>query len=215
MATGSSPNGPILVRVFYRTNGFHRPEEFADPTKLPHHLDIHTFPDSTLETLTQLIADAPTRILPSPAIGTRLVFRLIFANTRARADAPPKYVTKDIGSIVIGQGSGGPGTEGATPDPNPDRHKTLADARFITGDYISCAILPPSEVTGEIQPASAARTGRGSGIGEARVVTGGPPPGPRRGGGGSEGGYGRGGGGGPRYGRGRGAGLGYRGDDDR
>lgn len=139
---------------------------------------MYTWSDCTLERLSHLIADAEERVLPSPAVGARLVFRLIFADTRARADGPPKYVTKDIGSVVIGEG--GPGAQVADTEPPTDRHKTLADARFITGDYISCAILPPNEVTGDVQPASAARTGRGSGVGEARTTMGDAPPPPSR-----------------------------------
>lgn len=56
-------------------------------------------------------------------------------------------------------GLGGPGAE---TDESDERSKTLGEAKFVVGDYISVAILPPSEITGEIQQASAARTGRGN-----------------------------------------------------
>jgi histone deacetylase complex subunit SAP18 len=165
------------------------------------------------------MVEASPPILPDPAIGTRLAFRLIYADTRAttRLDLPPRFVTKDLGSIVLGEG--GPGAdEGAAAaasgdDSSSDGAKTLADARFMTGDYISCAILPPNELTGEVTPATSARMGRGAGVGEARSAMGvGPPTMPRERqrdygtpyggfrGRGFRGGYGRGGyGGGGRF----------------
>jgi histone deacetylase complex subunit SAP18 len=118
-------------------------------------------------------------ILPDPAIGTRLAFRLIYADTRARLGAPPRYVAKDLGSVVLGGGGPGAGPDqGLVEDEPDDGAKTLADARFITGDYISCAILPPNELTGDVVPASSARMGRGAGVGEARGSAGAPPPPP-------------------------------------
>lgn len=52
--------------------------------------------------------------------------------------------------------------------------RTLADARFVVGDFLSVAILPPSSVDGSVQPASAARTGRGYGVGQASSPVEGP-----------------------------------------
>ncbi|KAK4163451.1 Sin3 associated polypeptide p18, partial [Cladorrhinum sp. PSN259] len=151
---------PFLVKVFYRTQAFHRPEEFMEGERLPPCLDIHTWRDCTLKELTELIADSTPKVLPEPPIGTRLAFRLIYRESHGQQ----KFATKDIGTLVIGEGR--PGANPGAP-PNSDRLKTLAEVRFITGDYISCAILPPNEYTGEVMPASAAKEGRGSGPGEA------------------------------------------------
>ncbi|KAK2070615.1 hypothetical protein P8C59_005094 [Phyllachora maydis] len=183
---------PFLLKVFYRTGAFHRPDEFASPTTLPLYVPIYTWPDCTLKELCYDMATVSPSILPSPAIGTRLSFRLIFADIRAGADRPPKYVAKDLGSIVLGDG--GPGidlddarADEAAADREPDKAKTnegdkedgertLSDAKFVVGDYISCAIMPPSPATGEVAAASAARTGRGAGLGEARSSMGVAPP---------------------------------------
>lgn len=99
---------------------------------------------------------------------------------------------KDLGSVVIGDGGPGISTDaddvggeteegrlrmGATVGSAAESAKSLADARFVVGDYLSCAILPPSPADGSVQPASAARAGRGYGAGQARsVVDPGPPP---------------------------------------
>lgn len=65
---------------------------------------------------------------------------------------------------------------GATLGSAADSARSLADARFVVGDYLSCAVLPPSSTDGSVQPASAARAGRGYGAGQARsVVDPGPP----------------------------------------
>ncbi len=55
---------------------------------------------------------------------------------------------------------------GAAADDTEAGNRTLAGTRFAVGDYISCAILPPL-ANGCVAPASDARSGRGSGVGEA------------------------------------------------
>ena len=65
---------------------------------------------------------------------------------------------KTLGSVVIGEG--GPGSEAAI-EIEKGRHvkveresqRTLEDANFVTGDYISCAILPPLP-NGSVAPAA-------------------------------------------------------------
>ncbi|RYP04470.1 hypothetical protein DL765_010177 [Monosporascus sp. GIB2] len=197
------------------------PDEFAT-TPLPPHLTIHTWPDCTLTELTHHVAAASSPsslpLLPDPAIGTRLAYRLIFVDTRSapggagtRGSGPvaPRYTVKELGSVVIGDGGpaldpnaiveadkialDGPGRGDGGNDHSAnnnnnnnnnsssgggdgDGNKTLADARFVPGDYISCAILPPLP-DGSVAPASDARTGRGAGLGEARALVGRPPDG--------------------------------------
>ncbi|KAI0118624.1 hypothetical protein GGR51DRAFT_497107 [Nemania sp. FL0031] len=171
---------PFTLQLFYRTGAFHRPDEFTTDS-LPPYLTLHTWPDCTLDELAQHIAAADGNLLPDPAIGTRLAFRLIFQDTRAPASAN-KYTVKELGSVVIGDG--GPGldpddveAERALDDTDPT--KTLADARFVVGDYISCAILPPLP-DGSVALASSARMGRGTGAGESRLAVGRAPDGPAR-----------------------------------
>ncbi|KAL2262425.1 hypothetical protein VTK26DRAFT_1375 [Humicola hyalothermophila] len=173
---------PFLVKLFYRTGAFHRPDEF-NASPLPPHLTIHTWRDCTLTELSHHMVEASPPILPDPAVGTRLAFRLIYVDARAnRIDLPPRFVAKDLGSVVLGGGGPGAGPdEGVSPgddDSVNDGDRTLADARFVTGDYISCAILPPNELTGDVMPATSARMGRGVGVGEARGAMGAAPPPP-------------------------------------
>ncbi|KAK3375067.1 Sin3 associated polypeptide p18-domain-containing protein [Podospora didyma] len=179
MAHAVSEGSPFLVNLFYRTGAFHRLEEFKPP-HLPACIPIYVWDSCTLTQLSHHLAAATPPVLPSPSIGTRLCFRLIYLDTRNRipnsASVPPRFATKDLGSIVIG--GGGPGAEEKNDDGTPaaakksnDGDKTLKDVRFITGDYISAAILPPDPLTGEVVPASSARVGRGSGVGEGRGAT--------------------------------------------
>jgi histone deacetylase complex subunit SAP18 len=79
---------------------------------------------------------------------------------------------KDLGSIVIGDGGPGilpdeeeseivagglvAGALGGEPE------KTLQDARFQIGDYVSCAVLPPSE-NGSVAPPPGGPPTRGFG----------------------------------------------------
>lgn len=182
-----------------------RPDEFSAPDHLPH-VYFHTWPSATLVELSHQLAATAPLLLPSPAIGTRLAFRLLYYDTRAAGDQDQglaRCVVKDLGSVVIGDG--GPGISingddndndaggevedgrlrmGATAGSAAESAKSLADARFVVGDFLSCAILPPSSADGSVQPASAARAGRGYGAGQARsAVDPGPPAPMSRGGG--------------------------------
>ncbi|KAL7789795.1 Sin3 associated polypeptide p18 domain-containing protein [Trichoderma ceciliae] len=160
---------PFLVHLFYRSGSFHRPEEFASPA-LPPHVSIYTWPTCTLNELALELAAAKPGALPTPAVGTRLSFQLVcpdLRGTSATNTTQPKFVVKEIGSIVIGEGY--PGAENPD-DAGPDilmrndggKDKTLADWRFVVGDYISCAVFPP-RVDGSVVPLLTARKGSISG----------------------------------------------------
>ncbi|KAF4458961.1 Histone deacetylase complex subunit SAP18 [Fusarium albosuccineum] len=166
---------PFLLQLFYRTGALHRPDEFASHT-LPPHISVYTWSDCTLNELALELAAAKPSAFPSPAVGTRLVFQLVFPDLRnagAVANSPPRFGAKDLGSIVIGENESSTGSSqdidmDASTRGTKNMEKTLNDARFVVGDYISCAVLPPlsdgsvapaSSVRRE--PASAAREGRG------------------------------------------------------
>ncbi|KAL1296728.1 hypothetical protein AAFC00_000198 [Neodothiora populina] len=228
---------PFLLRLYYRSNAFHSPSEFTTvppPSSLQQQsLQIYTWPTCTLAELTGLLSSALPHLLPSPAVGTRIGYRLVFPDTRSvpasgGGDGPGRWLSKDLGSVVIGAdvvGRGGNGyddddddddmTNGHDDVSDPaglgklggDAAKTLAEARFVIGDYISCAILPPLSDC-SVAPLPPADRGYGG-------------PGGRGGGGRDNYGRGGGGGGGGRLengyrGGGRrgggGGGVGYNGD---
>ncbi|KAF1809522.1 hypothetical protein P152DRAFT_494487 [Eremomyces bilateralis CBS 781.70] len=159
---------PFLLKLFYRTGGYHRLDEFTpnSPQPPPPHLQIYTWPTCSLRELTHLLTAALPSLLPSPAIGTRLTFRLIFPDTRSSGPGPPRYIAKDLGSVVIGAGGPGvEGIEGATTEDETrkalekldgDAEKTLQDARFVIGDYVDCAVFPPLP-NGDVAAGSAPR----------------------------------------------------------
>ncbi|KAI9660475.1 MAG: hypothetical protein M1821_009825 [Bathelium mastoideum] len=149
---------PFLLRLCYKNGAFHRPEDF--PTlpshPIPAHLQIYTWQSCTLRELTSLLTSAlPGSALPSPLIGTRLAYRLIYPDTgQPTRPGPGRYLAKDLGSVIVGVG--GPGVESGEGSANGEYHRgrgsdklegdadrTLQDARFVIGDYVSVAILPP------------------------------------------------------------------------
>lgn len=213
-----STTTPFLLKLFCRTGTFHRfaqlpihpslsaltntpntsPDEFASTSSLPPHLAIHTHMAATLLELAHHIASLQPSALPSPAIGTRLSFRLIYPDTASgystrlppdQAVPPRRFLCKDLGSLVLGEG--GPGVDvqdgvgldgdkhnDATTPAQQQQHpsflpssslsareissaatKTLADAKFVVGDYLSVAVLPPDGATGAVAPASVAESG--------------------------------------------------------
>ncbi|KAL4954872.1 Sin3 associated polypeptide p18-domain-containing protein [Aspergillus filifer] len=146
---------------------------------LPAHLQIYTWQSCTLRELSQLLTSALPSMLPDPPIGTRLCFRLIYPDTKGAAmmgpDARGRYLSKDLGSVIVGpresesNAADEPPRNGAGRGPyrlqGNDADKTLAEARFVIGDYVDCAILPPLE-DGSVAPAiSGGPGGRGAGGG--------------------------------------------------
>ncbi|KAK2003615.1 hypothetical protein LX36DRAFT_650823 [Colletotrichum falcatum] len=178
---------PFLLQLFCKNGSFHRTDEFASRS-LPPALSLYTWPDCTLTELAEQIAAADPSLLPSPSVGTRLAFRVIYPDTRNAAAPPgslhaqaqnPRFMVKDLGSVVLGDGvvgailaaDGAEGVEGdvhmaetaaALPDTDAAKDKTLGDAKFVVGDYISCAILPPLP-DGSVAPALTARNDRTAG----------------------------------------------------
>jgi histone deacetylase complex subunit SAP18 len=165
---------PFHLKLFYRKNAYHQlidfpiPSPSSAPPPLPSHLEIYTWQSCTLRELSQLLSTALPSQLPDPAVGTRLCFRLIYPDTRAAAaDGRGRYLSKDLGSVVIGgdrrdeknhgtddaaeRQNGAPGGFGRRRMPEDDAEKTLADARFVIGDYVDCAILPPLD-DGSVAP---------------------------------------------------------------
>ncbi|KAF3770087.1 hypothetical protein M406DRAFT_233654, partial [Cryphonectria parasitica EP155] len=169
---------PFLLKLFYRTGAFHR--QFSFPANLPAHITVHTWPTATLTELTHLLVSHSPHLLPAPSIGTRLVYRLFYHDTRSGggplSNFAPRLASLDLGSVVIGD-EGNAGTAAPAPATTTtaaaaaaaaiDAFSTLADTRFVVGDFVSVAILPPSAVDGSVQAAAAARTGRGYGAGQA------------------------------------------------
>ncbi|KAH7066652.1 Sin3 associated polypeptide p18-domain-containing protein [Paraphoma chrysanthemicola] len=201
---------PFLLRLCFKQGSFHRLDEF-DPSlpRLPTHLQIYTWENCSLGELSKLLLSALPAQLPQPYAGTRIVFRLVYPDIQGsnRPGAPGRFIARDIGSVIIGARTRGDdidmdGGDGATVaealkqlDGDPER--TLADVKFIIGDYVTCAILPPLPDGGvPAAPPPLAAPGRG-----------GPPSGPYGGGRGRENGfgnrgdfgYGRGGRGGGRF----------------
>ncbi|OAQ97549.1 hypothetical protein LLEC1_01122 [Akanthomyces lecanii] len=149
------PEPPFLVRLFYNSGSLIHPERFVDPALLSF-INVYTWPSCTLQELIYELADARPNPLPSPAIGTRVVFQHVSPDLKrvsAVGGGRAKFAIKDLGSSVVG--AGGPGAED---DEHPNENRgyggtsTLQDAHFAAGDYISCAILPPLD-DGSVAPA--------------------------------------------------------------
>ncbi|KAF4550751.1 Hypothetical protein D9617_16g015410 [Elsinoe fawcettii] len=159
---------PFLLRLFYRQSAFHSPNEFitVPPTSAlkASSITIHTWPDCTLSELTSHLVSAIPDLLPSPAVGTRIGFRLIFPDTRAPGaeyEGRGSWKSKELGSVVVGedvrannsrdddtqgtQDGGGVNDALGLGRLTGEASKTLADARFVIGDYISCAIISPRQ----------------------------------------------------------------------
>ncbi|KAH8595565.1 Sin3 associated polypeptide p18-domain-containing protein [Bisporella sp. PMI_857] len=154
---------PFLLKLFYKTGGYHSVSDFSPPAELPPFIQIYTWPTCTLRELAHLLTTALPSLLPEPAIGTRLAFRLIFADTRSSAptQGPGRYSSREIGSVVLGDGGPGilPDEEEAaivaggrmTGSLMGEPEKTLQEVKFVVGDYVTCSILP-AQANGHVAP---------------------------------------------------------------
>ena len=137
------------------------------------HLQVYTWSSCTLKELAHILTSTLPHLLPDPAVGTRLSFRLVFPDTRSTVprgsgrlddEGRGRYTSKEIGSVVIapsGNGySNGDGAIAAADVEGDDAEKTLADSRFVIGDFVDCAIFPPlSDGSIEPRPTGMARGG--------------------------------------------------------
>ncbi|WPH03384.1 Hypothetical protein R9X50_00626300 [Acrodontium crateriforme] len=224
---------PFLLRLFHRRSEQFNPAEFsvappADTTGIPDYssllpprirtsqLQIYTWPTCTLKELTGLLGSvldnsSDTRL----SAGTRIIYKLVFADTRAQVNeaGAGRWLDKPLGSVVIGSsGEDNNGTNGNSDAVGPlitgDAEKTLADARFVIGDYVVASLYPPGR-DGSVAPPPPSGSSR-----PPRYDAYGSRPPPNSHGGGGGGGYGgRSGGGG--YGGGGYRGDGYRGGGGR
>ncbi|PKX93623.1 SAP18 family protein [Aspergillus novofumigatus IBT 16806] len=144
---------PFHLKLFYRVDSFHPLSDFAIPSS------PSSYNGPTSE-LTQLLTSALPSLLPDPAVGTRICFRLIYPDTKGAAtmggDARGRYLSKDMGSVVVGPKDSP--YRGENDDENGASAASGPDFRFVIGDYVDCAILPPLE-DGSVAPPLI--TGRG------------------------------------------------------
>jgi histone deacetylase complex subunit SAP18 len=159
---------PFLLKLFYRAGSFHTPEHFnPSNAHLPQHVQVYTWSSCTLRELSSLLTTAVPLLLPSPAAGTRLCFRLFYADARdgGRGRGYGRYLSRDIGNVIVGgrperlfHEEDGNGPEKDDKEKEKEKTKvifegdadaTLAEVNFMIGDYVSCVVLPPS-VEGEV-----------------------------------------------------------------
>merc|ERR1719150_121062 len=87
-------------------------------------LQIYTWLDATLKELTGLVKEVNPE---ARRRGTYFDFSLVYPDLRQS----PRCQTRDIGTTVAGQRG-------------PDDQKTLADSKFVIGDFLDIAITPPT-----------------------------------------------------------------------
>lgn len=94
--------------------------------------------------------------------------------------APARFVSRDLGSVIIGAQGEEVSEEGdavkvseALKQLDGEPEKTLGDAKFVIGDYISCAIFPPLP-DGSVQAAPPVPAGPSRGPPPREGFAGGP-----------------------------------------
>jgi histone deacetylase complex subunit SAP18 len=116
---------PLLLRVFCSTSR-HNPMADYNRGNVPNNeLQIYTWMDATLKELTGLVKEVNPE---ARRRGTYFDFALVFPDLGMRTS---QYRSRDIGTTVAGQ-------------KGPDDHKTLADCKFVIGDYLDIAVTPPT-----------------------------------------------------------------------
>ncbi|BGP18762.1 hypothetical protein JCM10213_004279 [Rhodosporidiobolus nylandii] len=139
---------PSLLRVFVKTGVHHQDSEFSTthlPTQDEHQL--YTWRDTTLREILLLLRDASPPLRTSPL--ARYSLRLVFWD----ADSA-RFQSSDLAVIAAKDLlATGPNAPGARAGPgvytNPRLDRTLAEAKFVVGDYLDVAFLgvapPPVE----------------------------------------------------------------------
>lgn len=110
---------PLLLRVFCREGGHHRPEDFANNHVPPEELQIYTWMDATLKELSMLVKETTASARWS---GARLAFSSAYRDNGGRVHMRP------LGTVL-------------NSEPTPDESKTLRSLRFRIGDFVDIAIF--------------------------------------------------------------------------
>ncbi|KKF92809.1 Sin3 associated polypeptide p18 (SAP18) [Ceratocystis platani] len=180
---------PFHLRVYTRNNTFIHPDDLASH-RPPRHLDIYTIPSCTLGNLALLIAAERPETFPVPALGTRVAFQHIYPDpsphdSSSSASLRPRYIARDLGNVVLG--GSGIGALAAPEDTDDDEDssmtgldshgrklpplpvdealkfetRTLKSLRFVPGDAIAVAVLPPMD-DGHVAPMTTLRRDKGA-----------------------------------------------------
>ncbi|GAA5976870.1 hypothetical protein JCM21900_005685 [Sporobolomyces salmonicolor] len=163
---------PFLLRIFVR-DAVHHPDTAFSTTTLPTQDEhqVYVWRDSTIREILVLLRDASPTLRASPL--ARYSLRLVFWD--AQQD---RFTSQDLASVSARELVSGPGPAGSRGD-RPAAHrasystsrldKTLAEAKFVIGDYLDVAHLLPHHAGG---PPSAPGPGPGPAPADARA---GPP----------------------------------------
>jgi len=114
---------PLLLRVFYKLGGHHRPEEFIrgkEPTY--DEVQIYTWKDATLRELTELVKEIHSGARQRES---RLSFAFIYPSKMNG-----RMVLKEVGQVFSNRARGD----------HRDDKKTLDELHFETGDFLDVAI---------------------------------------------------------------------------
>jgi len=107
---------PFLLVLFYKSNGFHRPEDFEPHGRLPSDsVQIYTWKDATLTELANLLSSTIN------TANKRLSFRMLYNDNNR-----PRVIVKELGWTSTNE--------------RGDGDITLDEARFVIGDYLDVAI---------------------------------------------------------------------------
>lgn len=122
---------PLLLRVFCSTGRHHSPSEFQHGNVPSNELQIYTWQDATLRELTALVRDVNPETRRK---GTYFDFAFV-----SPEPFNPGYRMREIGVTCSGQRTADDGL-------------SLAQAKFIIGDYMDINITPPNRVPQQRRP---------------------------------------------------------------
>ncbi|GAA5843652.1 hypothetical protein JCM11251_006396 [Rhodosporidiobolus azoricus] len=134
---------PSLLRVFVKNGAHHQDTDFGVstlPTADEHQL--YTWRDTTLREILLLLRDVDPSLRSTPA--ARFSLRLVFWDAdkeRFRSEELAVIAAKDLTPTSSGAGGGAHAGAPRGNYTNPRLDRTLADAKFVVGDYLSVAHL--------------------------------------------------------------------------
>ncbi|KAJ7593147.1 Sin3 associated polypeptide p18-domain-containing protein [Mycena floridula] len=149
---GRENTPPFLIRLFLKINHFHRMTMFEEGT-LPtgDEQQVYTWKDATLRELITTLRSSPSS-LSLPELRHPLA-RFSFRTVYADGDKGGRWAWKDLGQVYGRDILGEPGSLSTVAprltqdeEREDDGEKTLADLRFVPGDFLCVAVLFPKNV---------------------------------------------------------------------
>lgn len=136
---------PSLLRVFVKSGSHHADADFSTnqlPTRDEH--QVYTWRDSTVREVLNLVRDADPALRATTLPLARFSVRIVFWDANTDRYTSQEIAVANLRDLLHPSGAAGASRQGPAPaTTNARLDRTLADAKFVVGDFLDIAFIAP------------------------------------------------------------------------